>query len=55
MEIFQSFAAILEKLPKYIANVHKDIFEIRQIKFTICVDYGIPVGFIDLFDFEPTP
>ena len=41
-------------LQKYIANAHKDIFEIRQIKFTITVDDDIPVGFIDLFDFEPS-
>lgn len=40
-------------LQKYIANAHKDIFEIRQIKFTICIDDDIAVGFIDLFDFEP--
>ncbi|MEC7173004.1 MAG: GNAT family N-acetyltransferase [Bacteroidota bacterium] len=40
-------------LQKYITNAHKDIFEIRQIKFTICIDEDIAVGFIDLFDFEP--
>ena len=40
-------------LQKYIANAHKDIFEIRQIKFTIIIDNDIAVGFIDLFDFEP--
>ena len=40
-------------LQKYIANAHKDIFEVRQIKFAICTLDGIAVGFIDLFDYEP--
>lgn len=40
-------------LQKYIANSHRDIFEIRQIKFTISIDKDVAVGFIDLFDFEP--
>ena len=40
-------------LQNYIENSHKDIFEIRQIKFTISTIEDIAVGFIDLFDFEP--
>ncbi|MDG1941248.1 MAG: GNAT family N-acetyltransferase [Flavobacteriaceae bacterium] len=40
-------------LQKYIANAHKDIFEVRQIKFTICTPEGSALGFIDLFDYEP--
>ena len=40
-------------LQNYIANAHKDIFEIRQIKFTISTQEDTTVGFIDLFDFEP--
>ena len=40
-------------LQNYIANSHKDIFETRQIKFTISTMEDIAVGFIDLFDFEP--
>ncbi|MGB1362052.1 MAG: GNAT family N-acetyltransferase [Flavobacteriaceae bacterium] len=40
-------------LQNYIANAHKDIFEIRQIKFTISTQEDTAVGFIDLFDFEP--
>ncbi len=40
-------------LQKYIANAHKDIFEIRQIKLTISAQDGTSVGFIDLFDYEP--
>ena len=40
-------------LQNYIANSHKDIFETRQIKFTISSMEDIALGFIDLFDFEP--
>ena len=40
-------------LQNYIANAHKDIFEIRQIKFTIIAQDDTAVGFIDLFDYEP--
>ena len=40
-------------LNNYISNAQKDIFEIRQIKFTISGQDGNAVGFIDLFDFEP--
>lgn len=40
-------------LQKYIANAHKDIFEVRQIKFTITAQNDTAVGFIDLFDYEP--
>ena len=40
-------------LQKYIANAHKDIFEVRQVKFTICNPEGGAVGFIDLFEYEP--
>ena len=40
-------------LQNYISNAHKDIFEVRQIKFTIIGQGDNAVGFIDLFDFEP--
>jgi len=40
-------------LKRYIDNAHKDIFETRQIKFTIMDQEAIPIGFIDLFDYEP--
>jgi diamine N-acetyltransferase len=40
-------------LQKYIANAHKDIFEVRQIKFSICTPDGGALGFIDLFEYEP--
>tara|TARA_B100000131_G_scaffold309804_1_gene340740 strand:- start:507 stop:1025 length:519 start_codon:yes stop_codon:yes gene_type:complete len=37
----------------YIKNSSKDIFESRQIKFAIADSKNIPLGFIDLYDFEP--
>ena len=37
----------------YIANSGRDIFETKQVKFTIVGKNNSPVGFIDLFDFEP--
>lgn len=40
-------------LQNYIANAHKDIFEVRQIRFTITAQNDTAVGFIDLFDYEP--
>ena len=40
-------------LNSYIANADKDVFETRQIKFTITNKQKDPIGFIDLFDFEP--
>ena len=40
-------------LKSYIANADKDVFETRQIKFTITNKQKDPIGFIDLFDFEP--
>ena len=40
-------------LHNYIANSGRDIFETKQVKFTIVGKKNSPVGFIDLFDFEP--
>jgi diamine N-acetyltransferase len=38
----------------YIENASKDIFTVKQLKFVIEIrPEKIPVGFIDLFDFEP--
>ena len=37
----------------YIKNSSKDIFESRQIKFAISDSKNTPLGFIDLYDFEP--
>jgi diamine N-acetyltransferase len=40
-------------LQNYISNAHKGVFETRQVKFTVANLNNQPVGFIDLFDFEP--
>jgi len=40
-------------LQKYIENAHQDIYEAKQYRFVICNKQNIPVGMIDLFDFNP--
>ncbi|MCH2488604.1 MAG: GNAT family N-acetyltransferase [Flavobacteriales bacterium] len=41
-------------LKQYLENAHRDIFEVKQLRLVICTnDEQRPVGFIDLFDFEP--
>lgn len=40
-------------LQKYIENAHQDIYEAKQYRFVICDTQNIPVGMIDLFDFNP--
>ncbi|MFA5297052.1 MAG: GNAT family N-acetyltransferase [Lutibacter sp.] len=40
-------------LKKYIKNAHQDIYEAKQYRFVICNTKNIPVGMIDLFDFNP--
>ncbi len=40
-------------LQKYIENAHQDIYEAKQYRFVICNTLNIPVGMIDLFDFNP--
>jgi diamine N-acetyltransferase len=40
-------------LQKYIENAHQDIYEAKQYRFVICNTQNIPVGMIDLFDFNP--
>lgn len=40
-------------LQKYIENAHQDIYEAKQYRFVICNAQNIPVGMIDLFDFDP--
>lgn len=40
-------------LQKYIENSHQDIYEAKQYRFVICNTKNIPVGMIDLFDFNP--
>lgn len=40
-------------LKQYIENSHKDIYEAKQLRLIICTTKNVPVGMIDLFDFEP--
>ena len=40
-------------LKAYISNADKDVFDTRQIKFTITDKEQQAIGFLDLFDFEP--
>ena len=48
---FQPYSKSL--LNSYIANADKDLFDTRQIKFAITDKQEHPIGFMDLFDFEP--
>lgn len=38
---------------EYLANSHRDIYEVKQLRLVICKKDGTPIGLIDLFDFEP--
>ncbi|MFD0763067.1 GNAT family N-acetyltransferase [Lutibacter aestuarii] len=40
-------------LKKYLENAHQDIYEAKQYRFVISDFDDIPVGMIDLFDFNP--
>ncbi|GAB1309552.1 GNAT family N-acetyltransferase [Urechidicola sp. KH5] len=40
-------------LKQYINNAHLDIYEAKQLRLTICLQNNTPVGFIDIFDFNP--
>jgi diamine N-acetyltransferase len=40
-------------LREYIKNSNRDIYETKQIRFIIENENGLPVGAVDLFDFEP--
>jgi diamine N-acetyltransferase len=41
-------------LKQYLDNAHRDIFDIKQLRLVITkVKAARPIGFIDLFDFEP--
>lgn len=42
-------------LEAYVANAHQDIYTAKQLRLIICcVTDNVPVGCIDLFDFDPT-
>lgn len=41
-------------LKQYLENSHKDIFDVKQLRLVISrTSENRPLGFIDLFDFEP--
>jgi diamine N-acetyltransferase len=40
-------------LKQYINNAHQDIYEAKQYRFIICNTENVPIGMIDLFDFNP--
>ncbi|GGG47080.1 acetyltransferase [Croceivirga lutea] len=40
-------------LKKYLANTHLDIYEIKQLRLSICTNSNQMIGLIDLFDFDP--
>lgn len=41
-------------LRKFIENQQYDIYRTRQLRLVVCrADEGVPVGLIDLFDFDP--
>jgi len=40
-------------LRQYLKNVHKDIYEAKQLRMGICKMPGELVGLVDLFDFDP--
>jgi diamine N-acetyltransferase len=42
-----------EVLGNYLANSHKDIYEVKQLRLCICNSSGKAIGLIDLFDFDP--
>lgn len=41
-------------LKQYLENSHRDIYDVKQLRLVICKNENEkPIGFIDLFDFEP--
>ena len=41
-------------IKQYLANVHQDIYEAKQLRLAICIKNSRnPIGLIDLFDFDP--
>ena len=40
-------------LKDYLANAHRDIYEVKQLRLCICNLKGERIGLIDLFDFDP--
>lgn len=40
-------------LKQYLQNAHRDIYEVKQLRFCICDKNDVVIGLIDLFDFDP--
>lgn len=41
-------------LNEYLENSHRDIYDVKQLRLVICkIENNMPVGFIDLYDFDP--
>src|SRR5690554_492216 len=41
-------------LNEYLENSHRDIYDVKQLRLVICKnDSTTPLGFIDLYDFDP--
>lgn len=42
-------------IKEYLANAHKDIYEVKQLRLVICDKTEINnfIGFVDLYDFDP--
>ena len=41
-------------LQQYLDNAHRDIYDVKQLRLVICnIETEKPVGFVDLFDFDP--
>ena len=41
-------------ITQYLENAHQDIFEAKQLRLAICINYTFEaIGLIDLFDFDP--
>lgn len=41
-------------LKQYLRNVHRDIYEVKQLRLAICKkDSGTLIGMVDLYDFDP--
>ncbi len=44
----------LYSIKEYLANAHKDIYEVKQVRFAICdINSNTLIGLIDVFDFDP--
>jgi len=41
-------------LEQYLENSYRDIYDVKQLRLVICkIEDASPVGFIDLYDFDP--